>query len=719
MVTDVIAQNIVPQPFSVGNGQGIFVFDSRPELALGYESEDISFITDPSMSEEAYRLKVTPEGIVITSRDDRGAFYALQSLKLMLGPGYEDGTSETYSVPVTEIYDEPRFGYRGFMLDVARYFTPKDEVLRLIDCMALLKLNRLHLHLTDDNGWRIEIKKYPLLHQIGSCRVERPGEYFSERLNARQGEPVVPGGYYTQDDVREIVRYAAERYIDVIPEIDMPAHSNAAIAAYPMLACPVVDKFIGVLPGLGGDHADIIYCAGNDAVFGFLEDVLDEIMEMFPSEVIHIGGDEAWKTHWKKCPLCQARIRKEGLKDEEALQGYFMSRIAGYVRAKGREVAGWDELANTEIPDDVILYGWQEYGQAAVEASRKGHRFVMTPARIAYLIRYQGPQWFEPRTYFGNNRLYDIYAYEPVKEDWTQDMKDLLLGVQASLWTEFCNSPEDVHYLAFPRLAALAEIAWSPIDDRDWNGFLPRLDNYVAYIEKYGVRSARSMFNIQHTSVPSGGRLLVSLDCERTDVQIRFTLDGSTPDMDSELYMKPLELSSDATIKAATFRDGKLCSKILELPVSWSLATSRQLSGGGKVLVNGVRGSLYKSDFEWDEVVATGKKDLTVDLGKEKEFTYMALGCINDFGMAAHLPAKVEFSISDDGKSFAKVGEWTLPEDMAFAKGNFIHDAVLVADRQLRARYVRVRIYGQGPTPPLHCRPNNPAIVYVDEITIR
>lgn len=716
-----MAQDIVPLPLSAERRPGRYVFASRPVLDLKGGSGDITFVTDPSMKEEAYRMKVAPEGITVTSRDHKGAFYAMQSLRMMLGPGYEDGSERKYSVPAMEIYDEPRFGYRGFMLDVARYFTPKDELLKLIDCMALLKLNRLHLHLTDDNGWRIEIRRYPLLHEVGSRRVDRTGEYFSERLNARQGEPTVEGGYYTQEDIREIVSYAAERQIEVIPEIDMPAHSNAALAAYPMYACPVVDKYIGVLPGLGGNHADIIYCAGNDKVYEFLEDVLDEVMEIFPSKVIHLGGDEAWKTHWKKCPLCQARMREEGLKDEEDLQGYFMSRMAEYVRSKGREVAGWDDLSNSEIPEDAILYGWQGYGQAAVDAAKLGHRFVMTPARITYLIRYQGPQWFEPRTYFGNNRLYDIYSYEPVKDDWTPDMEDLLLGVQASLWTEFCNSPADVQYLAFPRLAALAEIGWSAGDARDWDGFLPRLDRYVEHIGRLGVESARSMFNIQHAVTPCDGSLQVSLECERTDVQIRYTLDGTVPDRRSGLYRKPFAVSSDVKVMAATFKEGEMCSKVLELPLSWNKATACGISGKGAndVLVNGVRGSLFKSDFEWVEHPADGKNDIVVDLGEECGFSMISVGCINDFGMAAHLPAKVEFSVSRDGRTFEKAGTWTLPEEMAFAKGTFIHDAAITSDGLFRARYVRIKVFGQGMTPAQHCRPDNPARVYLDEVIIR
>ena len=248
------------------------------------------------------------------------------------------------------------------MLDVARYFLPKEEVLRMIDCIALLKINRLHLHLSDDNGWRLEIKKYPRLTEVGAWRVDRGALTFPERRNPQPDEPTPVGGFYTQDEMKEIIRYAAERQIEVIPEIDIPAHSNAALAAYPEYACPVVKEFIGVLPGLGGRNSEIIFCAGNDRTYAFLQDILDEVIALFPSRYVHLGGDEATKTNWQKCPLCQARIRREHLTDTEALQGYFMGRMADYMRSKGKEVIGWDELTNSKLPEESIILGWQGLG---------------------------------------------------------------------------------------------------------------------------------------------------------------------------------------------------------------------------------------------------------------------------------------------------------------------------------------------------------------------
>ena len=475
-----------------------------PKLTVGDDAEkgNVRFQTDATLKSEAYTLEVSPKEIIIEASDAKGFFYALQTIRQLLPAAIEKeevaDKKVKWSIPAVSIQDEPRFGYRALLLDAARYFIPKENVLRIIDCMAMLKINTLHFHLTDDNGWRVEIKKYPRLTEVGAWRVDRTGLPFPARRNPEPGEPTPVGGFYTQEDIKEMVAYAAERQIEVVPEIDVPAHSNSALAAYPHFACPVVKEYIGVLPGLGGRNSEIIYCAGNDSVYTFLQDVMDEIMALFPSRYIHIGGDEARKTYWGKCPLCQARMKKEKLANEEDLQGYFMKRMSEYVRGKGREVIGWDELTNSSfLPEDVIVLGWQGYGQAALKAAEQGHRFIMTPARIMYLIRYQGPQWFEPLTYFGNNTLKDVYDYEPVQKDWKPEYADLLMGVQACMWTEFCNKPEDVDYLVFPRLAALAEVAWTQPEKKDWASFLKGMDSFNEHLAAKGIAYARSMYNIQ------------------------------------------------------------------------------------------------------------------------------------------------------------------------------------------------------------------------------
>ncbi|WP_434738712.1 beta-N-acetylhexosaminidase [Phocaeicola barnesiae] len=739
---------IVPTPLSMEKGTGSFTFGPNtvitvpteeqkpvaglfaslftrsagftPKVQVGTEG-DVCLELDKNLPEDAYEMQVSSGQIRVKASDSKGLFYGLQNLRLLLPPAIESSTAQDtveWTVPEMTVKDAPRFGYRGFMLDVSRYFLPKEELLRMIDCMALLKLNRLHLHLTDDNGWRLEIKKYPKLTEVGAWKVDRQHLPFPERRNSKRGEPATVGGYYTQADMKEIIAYAADRQIEIIPEIDIPAHSNAALASYPEYACPVVKDFIGVIPGLGGKNAEIIFCGGNEKTYEFLQDVLDEVIALFPSRYIHLGGDEATKTNWKKCPLCQARIREEHLADEEALQGYFMGRMSDYVRSKGKEVMGWDELTNSKLPEDAIIFGWQGFGNAALKAAEQGHRFVMTPARVAYLIRYQGPQWFEPLTYFGNNTLKGLFDYEPVQEGWKPEYEKLLMGVQASMWTEFCNKPEDVFYLVFPRLAALAEIAWVPKNQKDWNVFLKGLDNYTAHLEQKDVVYARSMFNIQHRIIPNdNGALTLTLECERPDVDIHYTLDGTEPTATSPRYTQALTLKENVTVKAATFAGNEQQGKTLILPVEWNKATAKPLvnaASGMEALVNGLRGSLKQTDFEW----YTGAMSVTVDLQQPEDIRSCTAGCITNYGMAVHKPKSMTVELSDDNLHFKEAGKLTFTDDEIFREGNFIEDLRIDVDHA-RARYIRFTFEAPSNCPADHVRPGQPSRVYLDELIIR
>ena len=697
-----------------------------PKLTVGdAEKGNVRFQTDATLKSEAYTLQVSPKEIIIEASDAKGFFYALQTIRQLLPASIEkeevSDKKVKWSIPAVSIQDEPRFGYRALLLDASRFFIPKENVLRIIDCMAMLKINTLHFHLTDDNGWRIEIKKYPRLTGVGAWRVDRTDVPFHSRRNPKRGEPTPIGGFYTQEDIREIVAYAADRQIEVIPEIDVPAHSNAALAAYPQLACPVVKDFIGVLPGLGGRNSEIIYCAGNDSVFTFLQDIFDEILTLFPSRYIHVGGDEARKTNWEKCPLCQKRMKKQHLTNEEDLQGYFMKRISDYLRKKGREVIGWDELTNSSfLPEESIILGWQGMGTAALKAAEKGHRFIMTPARIMYLIRYQGPQWFEPVTYFGNNTLKDVFDYEPVQKDWKPEYESLLMGIQACMWTEFCNKPEDVDYLLFPRLAALAEVAWTPTGTKDWSGFLKRMDVYNAHLAEKGIVYARSMYNIQQTVTPVNGHLEVNLECLRPDVEIRYTLNGSNPAMSSHRYDGPIRVTKTQMVKAATFMDGKQMGEILDLQLTWNKATAKPLLGNKKnemLLVNGLRGSLKYTDFEWCNWSRNDSISFTIDLlGKEK-LNKFAIGCITNYGMGVHKPKMIRVEVSDDNRTYCAIGELNFSLEEIYKEGTFRNDYSLDMGG-VSARYVRVTAKGAGICPKDHVRPDQEARIYFDEVMI-
>ena len=693
-----------------------------PKLKVDSKKGNLVLQTDKTIKSEAYCLEITPKKITVRAADAKGFFYALQSIRQLLPPAIEsavkvDGTE--WIVPAMTITDEPRFGYRGLMVDVARFFVPKENLLRIIDCMGMLKLNTLHLHLVDDNGWRIEIKKYPLLTEIGASRVERPGKLFPERRNQRQGEPTVEKGFYTQDDIREIVAYAAARRIEVIPEIEMPAHTNSSLAAYPELACPVVDRFIGVLPGIGGKNSEIVYCAGNDSVFSFLEDVIDEVSELFPSKYIHLGGDEASKVNWAKCPKCRARMEAEHIEHTEELQSYFMTRMSNYVRSKGKEVMGWDELTNSTLPEGAIIYGWQGFGKAALKAAAQGHRFIMTPARILYFIRYQGPQWFEPLTYFGNNTLKDVYTYEPVQEEWNPIYEDLLMGVQASMWTEFCNSPDDVEYQLFPRLLALSDIAWAKKGTKDWPDFLKRIDKVLPHIEAMDITCARSMYNIDHKVTPKGKKLMVELSCIRPDVEIRYTEDGTEPIASSSLYASPLTVKSTTCIKAATFMNGEKMGETLLLDLQWNKATGKEVLASNEkryVLTNGIRGSLRHTDFEWagwyDEDAS-----FVLDMGKRTPVKEVRIGCITNSGMAVHKPSLIRLSVSNNKKTFVPVREITFSQEDIFKNRTAVEDAVF-SGLDLNARYLKLEMENPGLCPIGDIREDQKIWMYFDELIV-
>ena len=744
---------IVPQPAKIEKSQGSFTFSPQTVISVeraeqrrsaelfadlfrasaGFspkvstadaQNASVRLKTDATLAPEAYRLKISPSKIDISAADNAGFFYAFQSLRQMLPTAIEQSFLQpetAWTVPCGEVEDAPRFGYRGLMLDVSRYFIPKETVMKTIETMSSLKLNKLHLHLVDDNGWRLEIKRYPRLTEVGAWRVNRNNEVFSARQNPRPGEPTTIGGFYTQDDMREIIAFAAERQVEIIPEIEMPAHTVSSLSAYPHLACPAVDEFIGVLPGLGGDMAKVVYCAGNDSVFSFIENVLDEVMALFPSKYIHLGGDEADKHYWKKCPLCQERMKQENIANEEELQGWFMQRVSQYVQSKGREVMGWDELTNSTIPKDAIIYGWQGDGSAALKAAKLGHRFVLTPARTLYLIRYQGPQWFEPTTYFGNNTLKNVYDYEPVSPDWDERTKSLLMGVQASLWTEFCSSPQDVEYLVFPRLVAFAETAWQAKDRKDWNGFLPRLDAFNKRLEARRVNYATSMFNLDHAVKPSeNGALSVELSCIRTDVEIRYTTDGNLPDATSALYTKPFSVEENAAVRAAAFIGDSRKGEILTLNLRYNLATAKPISGAnGKslsVLVNGLRGSRKHSDFEWCGW-HNSDASFVVDLQKEQKLNFLSLGTVTNYGMGVHQPREISVLVSTNGKKYELAAQKSFSDSEIFREGVFTEDQTLPLNG-VSARYIRVEAKNPGACPPNHLRAGLLTWIYFDEIMV-
>ncbi len=694
-----------------------------PQLSSSLSDADIIFVTDSTLKEEAYRLIIAAGKIQINASGSKGAFYAVQTLRQLLPAELESPVpveNVLWSVPALTIEDSPRFEYRGLMLDVSRFFMPKERVMKIIDAASMLKINKFHFHLVDDQGWRLEIKKYPKLTEVGAWRVYREGPFSLKKNPTDPGEDTPVGGYYTQEDIKDIIAFAAERQIEVVPEIEMPAHSNAALAAYPEYACSVIDHYISVLPGMGGRNSNVVYCAGNDSVYTFLEDVLDEVLELFPSEYIHLGGDEANKEAWLKCPECRMRMKKEGITDVEYLQGYFMDRMTKYVQGKGRTVIGWDEWTNSKVPEGAVIYGWQGLGTAGYKAAKEGHNFVMTPSQILYLDYYQGPQWFEPRTYFGNNTMEKIYSYEPVQAEWEPQAVQRLLGIQASMWTEFIENPDHAEYMIFPRVAAAADIAWAQKGTKDWADFLNRLDNLVKRWDYMGINYAKSMYNLDHTVKPDNGVLKVALSCARPDVEIRYTLDGTEPIAASEQYSDTLVVTKDILIKAATFAGKKCKGKVLALNLKWNKATGKGVTGNNNervfLLTNGVRGTDKHTDFEWcgwyDQNVT-----FTLDLDREESFDKVSLGHVVNYGMGVHYPKSVNLSVSQDNKQFKEIGKVEFTEKEIFRDG-ILTDEFTFDNLMAKGRYLKFDIKSPGKTPAFHHRAGQGVWLYFDEIMV-
>lgn len=735
-------QPIIPQPAEFSAGEGFFkvpsiwmvnsclpkeeshkileVLKQPVRLLESKKSSEADLILkeDKTIGEEGYNLTVSPENVIIKASTEKGFYYALQSLYQLskLGQGGLNGT-----IACCTINDYPRFQHRGLMLDVTRYFIPKEEVLKIIDAASALKLNTLHMHLSDDNGWRMEIKKYPKLTEVGAWRVDRD-EIFPGRKNpVSADEPTPIGGFYTQDDLKDIVAYASERHIDVIPEIEMPAHAAAAIASYPELACPVVDKFVGVFPGIGGKDASIIMCGGNENVYNFYKDVIDEVVEIFPSQYIHLGGDEADKSIWKECELCNQKIKDLNLKDYEELQAYFMDQINSYVRSKGRTAMGWDEVTYGDPKEDMVILGWQGDGNVAVNDARKsGRKFIMTPAKTLYLIRYQGPQWFEPFTYFGNNTLSDVYNYEPVKSDWTPEMKDQLLGIQGSLWTEFCQNNDDVEYLLFPRLLAVADGAWRQENSSDWESFLIALDNYLPELDSRDINFAKSMYNIQHKVMPSKDGVVVDLQSERPDLQIKYN--NLNDGLLSFNYDNPISLDSNTILSAVTYKGGEPMGQPLTLNIDFNKATGAEVlsencsNGLKEVLTNGLRGSNKSSDFEW---AGWHNRDaeFIIDLGEVSSFNQAKLGTIGFSHICVVMPEWVEVYGSEDGEKYSLISRVEIPEELIYAKDSTKHD-IDFGNLDAQARYLKFKAKNPGRIPAGFAREGAPSWLYFDEVII-
>lgn len=573
--------SILPQPQAIRVDEGVFEVDKATKIymdpctdemkrvagfinekfakAAGFELEIVdrmpeeNFIAfmNAGMPAESYVINAKPHGVFIDYGDGAGAFYAVQTLFQLLPTeiyAQERQKGIDWTVPCCSIDDAPRFKYRGMHLDVCLHYFDFEFLKRYIDIMAAHKVNRFHWHLTEDQGWRIEIKKYPLLTEKGQWRKETVvGSLFS---GVYDGIP--HGGYYTQEQVKELVQYAAERYVTIIPEIELPGHALAAIACYPELSCGLEDHYEtatkwGVFKQ--------VYCT-KESTFKFLEDVFDEVFELFPSELIHIGGDECPKASWKACPHCQSMIKKLGLKDEFELQSYFVTRMEKYINSKGRQIIGWDEILQGGLAPNAKVMSWLGE-EGGIKAAQQHHEVVMSPHQKYYLDYWQADPYTEPLAMGGPTTLKMMYDYEPVPDVLTSQEARYIIGVEGCVWTEYMPTPERVEYMAWPRMCAIAETGWTQAD-KDWDGFTRRLEKHLGRLDGMNVGYCKAFFNpmiVFHKDTKHN--MVVSMTVDAPGAEIRYTLDGSAPTIDSPKYEIPFSINRSQVVSAQAFRDGK------------------------------------------------------------------------------------------------------------------------------------------------------------------
>lgn len=642
------AQSVIPVPLKMEQGTGSFLLSEKTKLYTNLQGGEaqlwenylqtlpvplkkgkkkdtrqvISLLitekNDRLPSPESYTLSVTPERVLIQATSGAGLFYGMQTLLQLLQP-----SATGYSVASVEIEDTPRFAYRGFMLDVSRHFSTKEFVKKQIDALAYYKINRLHLHLTDAAGWRIEIKKYPLLTEFAAWRPEANWKKWwnGDRKYVRFDEPGASGGYYTQDDIREILDYARQHYITVIPEIEMPSHSEEVLAAYPQLSCS------------GEPYKNSDFCVGNEETFTFLENVLTEVMELFPSEYIHVGGDEAGKSAWKTCPKCQKRMKDKHLANVDELQSYLIHRIEKFLNDHGRHLLGWDEILQGGIAPNATVMSWrgEEGGIAAVTS---GHHAIMTPGAYCYLDSYQDAPYSQPEAIGGYLPLKKVYSYNPIPASLTPEQAKLVYGVQGNLWVEYIPTPEHVEYMVYPRILALAEVGWSAPERKSWPDFHTRALKAVADLQAKGYHPF---------------------------------------DLKNEIGSRP-----ESTQPVTHLALGK--KVIYNAPYS-----PHYPAQGNTALTDGIRGDWTYGDGCWQGFIDSDRLDVTIDLEAATAIHSVTAAFMQVIGAEVFLPASVTISVSDDGTNFTELKHQTFE----VTKANPIKFTDISWEGNARGRYVR------------------------------
>ncbi|MFD2565954.1 beta-N-acetylhexosaminidase [Pseudotenacibaculum haliotis] len=730
---------IIPKPLEQSISSGNFVFEStislkteiqfasvanyltdflKSELDITTKNSDekhqiVFSLNDEIDNDEGYELSVTPNQIHIQAKTKKGAFYAVQSL-LQLFPVDID-KNKTTALPCVEIKDKPQFRYRGMHLDVGRHFYSVDFIKKYIDLISRLKMNTFHWHLTEDQGWRIEIKKYPKLQEVAAFRKETLIGHYSDQPHKFDGKKY--GGYYTQEQIKDIVAYAQQRQVTVIPEIEMPGHSQAAIAAYPELGCTGKQVEVATKWGIFEE----VYCP-SESTFKFLEDVIDEVITLFPGKYIHIGGDEAPKTRWKNCSHCQKLIKKEGLKDEHGLQSYFIQRMEKYINSKGKQIIGWDEILEGGLAPNATVMSWRGVG-GAVQAAKEGHDVILTPTSHCYFDYYQSDNEKEPTAIGGFLPLEKVYSFNPVPKELTEDEAKYVLGGQGNVWTEYIPTSQQVEYMTFPRAIALSEVLWSTPEHKNYNGFINRLEQFQRRLDHLDVNYANHIYEVKGKLQNHDGKLTYELSTVSQSYSIYYSTDGSEP---TTLYKSPIPVDASMNIKAVVKNDeGKAMGYEFEQKVKLHKGVGAKISinkephpsynaGGKEALVNGISGNNKRyGDKEW--LGFWGEDiEITIEFDKPTEINSISTRFHNGNGQWIYAPVSlsIEFNKANESSITQTVGLYSNKKTISDVQIDFSEE------ENLFCKSIRLIIPNYGIIPEGKQGGGNKAWTFIDEIVI-
>ena len=685
-------------------------------------------IFDDSIGEEGYRMSINPDRILVGANTGKGFFYAVQTILQLLPPmdvrrltldnGKTNDVQRLFELPGVEIVDKPRFGYRGMHLDVGRHFFSVDFVKKYIDALAMHKFNTFHWHLTDDQGWRIEIKQFPKLTEIGSKRKETmEGSYLKE---PRTFDGKEYGGFYTQEQIKDVVRYAQNKFITIIPEIEMPGHSLAALSAYPELSCDPTKKYEAATTW--GVFSDV-FCP-TETTFDFFDKVLGEVANLFPSPYIHIGGDECPKDAWKKSEFCQNLMKEKGLKNEEELQSYFIQRVEKMLAGKGKKLLGWDEILEGGLSPNATVMSWRGE-KGGIEAAKQNHNVIMTPSTYVYFDYYQFNPINEPLAIGGYLPLKKVYNYEPFPKELSSEQSKYIIGVQGNIWTEYLPTDSSVEYMVFPRATALSEIAWSPKENKNWSSFTDRLSFHTRRLEANKINYSRRIFDPEANVLINESQPIIELTTELTGGDIYYTTDGSKPSTLSAKYAGPIPFNSDMTIRAIVLRENTvICndfeksfkkSSVLKKTYALKYPADRVPDGSTFSLTDGVAES-PKSSFSWTGF-RQNDMEAVFDFGSVRELKSVKINFLNREREGIYLPDYVTVSISNDGKTWQDVNR---ADFLATREnGNYTREANLTFSNMNKPkRYLKVFAKNTGIIPKGGRGEGKPAWLFADEIVV-